>query len=928
MPRTLDRGGSTLNAGFLDAALGSRSLSVQWSVRIVDVQGDWSSSTLWERHEIQPSAILNRNRNLSLDEGPMRLSLTLLADQLPSTVPVKQGHRLEVDRVIGPTPPNEWPYFTGVITAVDVGQALQDGAIVKTYEVQALGVLQLTQAFRVNTISGNPTVTQRAFSRVTGVCQRVRIRRDVVLGAGGVEFAPGGVYYGLDDATYGLQIDDDSAFGSPYTGGGTHYTLSTVATPPATVTWAGGTNPAEPRYFQFWVPVFFGLLLGPTTYGDTPPTFFRLPYGRDPFDLFQTEVSAWDAGTKELTCKDLNFVKNSLLDSSQGEYVTFTDSDGTEDTEKISSVNTTTGVITLVNAPSFTPAAGDPVRISTVEMFPALDPFGYRQSGDLYHPPRIFGNTGTTVNESPFAAGDTTLTVGDGTKFRVGQFILIESEILRVTAIATNDLTVVRGVEDTTDASHLIATAIFGEYPRGRFIYSPDQGFYQSRGKASYATTDEAKARFTTVNETLANQIETVIKDLLSTELDIFAAADITTAKTGAYIKNINLFDRSLADILREFKEAALPPNAYILDERDGKISIQPYVQDTTPDIYLQGPSAIQQEDAPEPPTAICVVGTFPAVNKAAEWFSNATGMSNADRIIDGSGDGESAQTAAGTPGEVRFVIPAQTPIEAFPLVDSVEISGRGYFTVSVEATTVDRVILRDWFYRPIGITSTSGSSATITGDELARAMTEVGSIGSTQITLVVVLNALDDSGTAATGGISEVKIHVVRQNAWTAKLTDDSTNENTYDSAIPSAGGGAPASWAPSDTSTFGTFYWQPNYTKRESFRFAPDAHLKRVLAKDAAARGDQKHKTEIVELPGLSVQECRDYAERYLDEYTRRATQYRIRAILDDRIERGDTVGVPFPDGTNKNLFVLAISDGGGVDEIEAEYLMIDYS
>lgn len=63
-------------------------------------------------------------------------------------------------------------------------------------------------------------------------------------------------------------------------------------------------------------------------------------------------------------------------------------------------------------------------------------------------------DSGTDVNENPFAAGDTTLTVDDGTKFSVGDAIQIDDEILAVTAIATHNLTVTRGIQGTTDAAH------------------------------------------------------------------------------------------------------------------------------------------------------------------------------------------------------------------------------------------------------------------------------------------------------------------------------------------------------------------------------------------------------------------------------------------------------------------------------------------
>lgn len=55
---------------------------------------------------------------------------------------------------------------------------------------------------------------------------------------------------------------------------------------------------------------------------------------------------------------------------------------------------------------------------------------------------------------------ETGVDVSDGTAFAIGQTILVDSEQLHVTAIATNTLTVVRGANGTTAASHTSGAAI------------------------------------------------------------------------------------------------------------------------------------------------------------------------------------------------------------------------------------------------------------------------------------------------------------------------------------------------------------------------------------------------------------------------------------------------------------------------------------
>ena len=72
----------------------------------------------------------------------------------------------------------------------------------------------------------------------------------------------------------------------------------------------------------------------------------------------------------------------------------------------------------------------------------------------------------TTINEGgTFSASDTTLTVANGTGIATNDLILIDDEILKVTNVATNDLTVTRaqsGTEASTHANLATVTLISG----------------------------------------------------------------------------------------------------------------------------------------------------------------------------------------------------------------------------------------------------------------------------------------------------------------------------------------------------------------------------------------------------------------------------------------------------------------------------------
>lgn len=80
-----------------------------------------------------------------------------------------------------------------------------------------------------------------------------------------------------------------------------------------------------------------------------------------------------------------------------------------------------------------------------------------------YHenPSNMWLDSGDTVQDNPLSASATTLNVSDGTNFETYQYIKIEDEILFITAISTNALTVERGVNGSTAAIHVQTTEVY-----------------------------------------------------------------------------------------------------------------------------------------------------------------------------------------------------------------------------------------------------------------------------------------------------------------------------------------------------------------------------------------------------------------------------------------------------------------------------------
>lgn len=76
-------------------------------------------------------------------------------------------------------------------------------------------------------------------------------------------------------------------------------------------------------------------------------------------------------------------------------------------------------------------------------------------------PIELFSNAASDTLDGAINSSVTTLTLNDASSFPVGNFrILIETELLFCTSRATNVLTVIRGIENTTAASHLDTTQV------------------------------------------------------------------------------------------------------------------------------------------------------------------------------------------------------------------------------------------------------------------------------------------------------------------------------------------------------------------------------------------------------------------------------------------------------------------------------------
>ncbi|GEM_PF-4372494 len=401
-----------------------------------------------------------------------------------------------------------------------------------------------------------------------------------------------------------------------------------------------------------------------------------------------------------------------------------------------------------------------------------------------------------------------------------------------------------------------------------------------------------------------ANRIEEAVKTILTTTTGLFDAADVTTEPSGVYVKNRTWSGVDLSDVLTEFKDQAFSPSTFIHDTRDGKITIKPYRQKLDPDWVLRGIQRIEETEIPEPITAVTIIAEAQEpVNLAGEWLYAVEDAVNPDRLTDTNKDAGVATTAT-VPADgfgVKFRIPTPSPETIHPTISAIRITGTGL----VSAYFAEDPDNGPFYVLPgMNFTPIKNGTLEIGGDTISRVITAAA--GFLVISFQAVTSGDTEPGSVITPPTcSEIEILAKKTGYWRAALTDDT--------ALAPANNGV---------DEFGTIWRQPDATKRESYRFAPTAYLKRVQPLYPT-----KARDHVLSMSGISQQDTRDYSERWQDEFLRAGKSYTVTAPYDDRAELGDTVAVAWQ-GFRKDLFLWGIQGPSNPREVLATYQFIDYS
>lgn len=880
---TQDRNGNALPAT-VDAA------DLQWSCRIAYTAGDYLTPSSWTYYELPPSAILNRSRSSALDGSTWQTSLKLLAEAVPELSDVQAYYQLEIDLVdsVG----NSWPYHTGPIDSITDSYEEASGATVQTKEITSFGTLQRLKNARVNGFywDGNSQAVPSG-QVFTGFAEAVNVAITTTGLAGWSGSIPGSwhtVDATLTGGTYpGIIVSPNADFSGAYTSPANY---SVTATSGSQVSLTFATAPAATIYVKYFALRYFGMrgygITFPTYSGD--PTFVRIPDGRMPYgasetaprrritDSFSTFAAASCTSTT-IYVQDPEAFKNAystaiVAPGIYQEILAYTASDGTEYFAPIASTDVN-GVITLTTA-FVTPVGianpvpeGSPLRIVTSEIERQFVP----------------DSTGSRTRFFTTSGGATEYT-RDSFAFDAREGVLLPlrpRHYLASTDGVYNDGTArfVPGIKGTLGLNDASVES---------FVY---------RTFTDYPATDVTK---------------------------FYRSADFVQGNfSGCYVKAYSAANTTWDKVLEEVTDLAAAPNVFVHDLPDGRLKVGAYSQATTPDATLDQVYSITADAIPEPVTAVAVKSILKSpVNIAGQCRNvvTTTGtLNNQAYLFDGDRSLSTTWTAAGATNlaTVTMNMPFIAP-ETFPMLAELRIYPGGTLgAVSVKVTkTTFAGVSTTRYVNGMGYALQEASKPlVIAGQLLEEAMFLLGLDYSSRFAIVIEGRPNDGvAASAAQFSATEIELLANVGSIWVARVNDLTTS--------------APTGYTTLNQQGFGSIWWNQSPTKPISERYAQTAYLKRVMPQYDSAGTYRFDRMQVIEMEQITVTEARRYAEDYMDEYLRGSRSYTVSGILDPRIDLGDTVTIALDDGTNLDLFVWAIQDSGGSEDLSATYTLRDYS
>lgn len=859
-----------------------------WSARIAYTNGDYLTPSGWTYYELPPSAILQRSRSSVLDGTTWECRLTVLAEAVPELSDLQAYYQLEVDLVDDTG--NAWPYHTGPIDSISDSYSEQAGAIVQTKEIASFGTLQRLKNARVNGFfwDGNSQAVSSG-QVLTGYCEAQNFQG--TKGAGAANITVTGAWNTVDATVtggyYGIIISVNADFSAPMASPADYSVTATDGS--ELVINFTAASPTGTFYVKYWQVRYWGLRRRAITYAGAPadPTFVRVPDGTMPAGTSETSqrrrisdtnstFAAAGCTTTVITVQDPEPYKNiyvSRLVAPTGtfhEVLCHTASDGTETFRQISSTDAA-GVITLAAALPAAPAEGDPIRIVTTE---------------------------------------------------------IERELLPSSA--------------GTLCTFYTSAALTAEHPRDAFFFDARAGILLPQRPLHWTSASEGvyvdnlryvpsiKGTLGSTDSSIESFVYRTFTDFPATDTTkFFRSADFVQGNfSGCYVKGYSAANTTWDAVLREVTDLAAAPNVFVHDLTDGRLKVGAYYQKDTPDAELDLLTGVQVEAQPEPMTAVAVKSILSKpINIAGRCLqvqsvSGGGSWSNFRYLFDGDRTSYATHnTSVFSPllsyGRAELRLPF-FPMELFPFINSLVVyagDDPGVFSVLVQRRTASGTTTSRYVQGMGFVVQAARQPASIPGQAIEEAMFQLGLDANSRYS-VVVEGRYNNNGLPGTKDFTatEIELLVNADAIWVARLNDQTS--------------GAPAGWTTTNQQGFGSIWWQASISTPVSNRYVPTSYLKRVIPSYDSAGTYRFDRLQLVEMEQATATECRRYAETFMDEYLRLGRTYSVQAVLDPRVDLGDTVVIALDDGQTLDLFVWGIEDGGGPDDLTATYKLIDYS
>lgn len=896
----------------LPATIDSQTLGLTFSFRLANTNGVPDNNASWTYYELPATAVLNRSRQATLDNMSQQVSITVLEDALPDYYAILNYLVLEIDVVDNQG--FRWPYHTGPIDSISENHDLVNGAYKKTIDISSFGVLQFTKdAYYLAQYWSPATSTYPGQLTAYATVKHWRYT-----GAGraiGTIQIVGGAWNTVDAQTTGtfpgFVVSTNSDFSAPLVRGTNYEITDSAGVNLNTATSKGSflyikwltVEPNATIYIKYWTLDYFGLA---RTDSSTFPQTIRLPdysvafessfqptLKRNLYDDFVTTIAA-GATTTVLTPVDNGPYRLLLANNPAGaptEYLEWQRADnGAREVKAISSVSSVTGAVTVSSAFSSAPAAGDFMRVVTTRPFPAFERFNNPQS--------------TGAKNRPIFYRDNTF----ATQYDVGAF----------------------------------------DVKPDQGIIVPNQGFHYLAG-VNYLSVS---------NLVIINQNETALGTDNRVETMIYAAltgyvptSQILTGnpsdganyygnhtRMNSFVQNVDASGETRQQFIQRVADNGFPPNGKIFDRPDGSVLVAALKQKNQPQYVINNIIGAKKRATPEPATAVTVISKFPEPRRLNRGQFNASpdsAFSGQQYLFDGVDQPDPTNTgtdfAFATTATGAFIyldLPnfGPTILDPFDKIVIKGISGTVAASLVVAAAAGGATRWQNHFWGGQFKLVSQSQSVEIEAREFQQAYQAMKAQNGWQDTYWAYI-ALRFEPTNLIAGftmnprITEIEVWSKYNASWTAMLTDDlvATNDSsTY-----------PTGWDSASAITkAGSIWWKRQNNIDVSFKYMDPDNLKRIQPLYNANWENNRPRLITVNQTRVSLTDCKNLAERYLDETIIKSAMYQVDAIMDPRVEIGDTVNVTLPDGTCLDLFVWSISDSGGPDALVASYELVDYS